>query len=158
AEPRASARPVPGALSRAKRGNQLVAVMFLNLDRLKVVNDRLGHPAGDEVLRAMAQRLQRLIRPSDTVARVGGDEFVVLAEDVAPPRMAITMAERLARAVEAPIEVAGQEVVVTASVGVRITGEVTDTAEDLLRDADIAMYHAKNAGGRRAVEFTAAMG
>ncbi|MHB8325030.1 MAG: EAL domain-containing protein [Candidatus Dormibacteria bacterium] len=149
---------IPGALSRAKRGNQLVAVMFLDLDRLKVVNDRLGHPAGDEVLRAMAQRLQRLIRPSDTIARVGGDEFVVLAEDVASPRMAITMAERLARAVEAPIAVAGQEVVVTASVGVRITGEVTDTAEDLLRDADIAMYHAKNAGGRRAVEFTAAMG
>ncbi len=149
---------IPAALSRAKRSNQLVAVMFLDLDRLKVANDRLGHPAGDEVLRTVAQRLQRLIRPSDTIARVGGDEFVVLAEDVASPRMAMLMGERLARAAEAPIAVAGQEVVVTASVGVRTTGEATETAEDLLRDADIAMYHAKNAGGRRAVEFTAAMG
>ncbi|NNM97608.1 MAG: EAL domain-containing protein [Candidatus Dormibacteraeota bacterium] len=149
---------IPAALSRAQRGDQLAALLFVDLDRLKVVNDSLGHAAGDEVLRTVAQRFQRLIRPSDTIARVGADEFAALAEDLGSPAMAMLMGERLVKAVEAPILVHGQEVVITASVGVRTTAEAALDADELLRDADIAMYHAKAAGGRRAVEFTSAMG
>jgi len=149
---------IPAALSRSRRGNQLAALLFVDLDRLKVVNDTLGQAAGDEVLCAVAQRLQRLVRPSDTIARVGADEFAALAEDLGSPEMAMLMGERLVRAVEAPIRVQGQEIVITASVGVRTTAEAPQDAEEFIRDADIAMFHAKRAGGRRAVEFAAAMG
>ncbi|HUY55088.1 MAG TPA: EAL domain-containing protein, partial [Candidatus Nanopelagicaceae bacterium] len=149
---------IPAALGRARRGDQLAALLSVDLDRLKVVNDSLGHAAGDEVLRTVAQRLQRLIRPSDTIARVGADEFAALAEDLGSSEMAMLMADRLVKAVEAPILVRGQEVVITASVGVRTTATAALDADELVRDADIAMYHAKAAGGRRAVEFTSAMG
>lgn len=149
---------IPAAMSRALRSQQALAVMFLDLDRLKVVNDSLGHTAGDVVLQTVARRLEMVVRPSDTVARVGGDEFVVVAEELGTLEMAMVMAERLVETVETPIKVQGQDVVVTLCAGVRVADGTSTDADDLLREADIAMYHAKQAGGRRAVAFTPAMG
>jgi len=149
---------IPAAMSRALRSQQALAVMFLDLDRLKVVNDSLGHTAGDVVLQTVARRLEMVVRPSDTVARVGGDEFVVVAEELGTLEMAMVMAERLVETVETPIKVQGQDVVVTLCAGVRVADGKGTNADDLLREADIAMYHAKQAGGRRAVAFTPAMG
>ena len=149
---------IPAAISRARRSGQAMAVMFLDLDRLKVVNDSLGHSAGDLVLQTVAQRLELVVRPSDTVARVGGDEFVVLAEELGSAQMGMLMARRLVQTVENPIKVGGQDVVVTLCAGVRVADGTDLAADDLLRDADIAMYHAKQGGGRRAVAFTPEMG
>ncbi len=144
-------------LSRLERERGRLAVMFLDLDRFKVVNDSLGHSVGDDVLREVASRLRAILRPSDTVARLGGDEFVVVAEDLQSEEVAMMVAERLARAVEPPMQVDSGELVVTASVGAVTTSDPRALAEDLLRDADIAMYRAKATGGRAAVRFQPSM-
>jgi diguanylate cyclase (GGDEF)-like protein len=135
------------ALARAQRRPGSVAVLFLDLDRFKVVNDSLGHAAGDDLLVEVARRLERVMRSADTVARLGGDEFVVLVEDVAGVDDALTLARRLRAAVAVPIAVAaGQRVVVTASVGIALSGPSPATPSSLLWDADAAMYRAKDAG------------
>jgi diguanylate cyclase (GGDEF)-like protein len=154
------------ALSRARRRPGSVAVLFLDLDRFKVLNDSLGHAVGDELLVEVARRLERVMRSADTVARLGGDEFVVLAEDVASIDEALALARRLREAVAAPIGVgAGQRVVVTASVGIAMSapgGEdgdapassvVAATPSSLLWDADVAMYRAKDSGRDRVQLF-----
>ncbi|HEX2272776.1 MAG TPA: EAL domain-containing protein [Acidimicrobiales bacterium] len=139
------------ALARRRRNPSGLAVLFLDLDRFKWLNDSLGHAAGDEVLVTVATRLRQALRPEDTLARFGGDEFVVLCEGVSSQAAALTLAERLRTALEAPIEVGGEETTLTLSVGVAYAspdgGE--ETAEALVRDADAAMYRAKERGRDR---------
>jgi diguanylate cyclase (GGDEF)-like protein/PAS domain S-box-containing protein len=136
------------ALARASRGRTELALLFCDLDRFKVVNDSMGHAAGDRVLVAVAHRLSAAVRPGDTVARLGGDEFVVCCEGIDGPAEAEAVAQRLSRALAAPIDVDGRELYVRASIGIRTArpGGARETPGDLLRDADSAMYQAKAAG------------
>jgi diguanylate cyclase (GGDEF)-like protein len=124
------------------------AVLFVDLDNFKVVNGSLGHAAGDRLLVAVARRLRRAVRPEDTVARLGGDAFIVLLEDAADTALPVRLATRLLRAFRTPFRVGGHELVVTASVGIAYTGAEIDPGE-LLRLADIARYQAKAAGRAR---------
>ena len=136
------------ALVRRERTGGLTAVLFLDLDRFKLVNDGLGHAAGDAVLTAVGKRLGSGLRASDTVARLGGDEFGILLEDVRSVTEATAAAERVLAALSQPLEVDGREVSVRASIGVAMDqGAQHITADELLRDADTAMYRAK-ANGR----------
>ncbi len=125
-----------------------VSVLFIDLDNFKVVNDSLGHGVGDELLRAVARRLRHVMRDTDCLARFGGDEFVVFVDGGVDPAK---VAERLRREVQRPVMVDGHELVTTASIGFAVNSAVGLTADDLLRDADAAMYRAK-AGGRDRVE------
>jgi diguanylate cyclase (GGDEF)-like protein len=134
------------AHSRRARSDNLVAVLFADLDGFKSVNDSLGHAAGDEVLSAVGRRLAGCLRPDDTVARFGGDEFAILIEEVADPIDAARTARRALEILEAPFDIAGREVHVSASLGVAVGRE---EPEDLLRNADLAMYEAKGAGKGR---------
>lgn len=137
------------AVSRSDRLRAPLAVLYLDLDRFKVVNDRLGHDAGDRLLEQAAARLQSCVRGPDTVGRFGGDEFVVITEDLDGPRAAVRIAMRVVQAFTRSFELDGHETSMTASVGIAFhTGE-GDTADSLLRDADVAMYRAKGAGGGR---------
>jgi diguanylate cyclase (GGDEF)-like protein/PAS domain S-box-containing protein len=131
------------------------AVLFLDVDRFKLVNDSLGHAAGDALLVQIGKRLQAGAGQSDTVARFGGDEFVVVVEDVRDEAAASALAERLAAALAAPVQLAGEEHVLAASIGIAVAGDGAG-AEALLRDADAAMYAAKARGGGIAC-FTEAM-
>jgi diguanylate cyclase (GGDEF)-like protein len=124
-------------------------VLFIDLDRFKDVNDTLGHPAGDQLLVSVAERLRVVLRPDDTAARFGGDEFALLVEDISADDVT-EVAERVLGALAAPFVVKGKEVAVGASVGVAVSAP-GDTVDDLLRNADVAMYTAKHAGrGRHA--------
>ena len=145
------------ALARAQRSLQTVAVLFLDLDRFKVVNDSLGHETGDQLLVEAAQRLRGCLRPGDLAARFGGDEFTVLLEGIEEPEMATRVAERIAVALSTPFDLGGHEVMTTASVGIVMSPQGDDRAEDLLRDADVAMYRAKSKGRARYEIFDAAM-
>jgi diguanylate cyclase (GGDEF)-like protein len=137
------------ALARAQRSSVNVAVLFLDLDRFKVVNDSLGHEAGDRLLVDVANRLRGVVRPGDTVARFGGDEFTILC-DVRGERDAVLIAERVAAAVEAPFTLDDNEAFLTTSLGIALTtGRVDARAEALIRDADAAMYRAKERGKSR---------
>ncbi|MCW2681137.1 MAG: hypothetical protein JWM62_2538 [Frankiales bacterium] len=139
---------------------QPLALLFLDLDRFKVVNDSLGHSAGDELLRTVAGRLAGTCRDGDVVARLGGDEFVVVAAGLAEEG-AVQLAERVQTVLGAPVEVSGHELVVSASVGIVVhDGGATDErdAEALLRDADVSMYRAKAKGRARAVVWSEATG
>ncbi|CAB4658369.1 unannotated protein [freshwater metagenome] len=139
------------ATGRASRGNTLNAVMFIDLDRFKEVNDSLGHDAGDELLINVASRLRECSRVSDTIARFGGDEFVVLCEDLDPESASgviADLAERLLASIDQPMVIKGQSLRVSASVGVAIDGG-NAKASGMLRDADAAMYKAKKNGKAR---------
>jgi diguanylate cyclase (GGDEF)-like protein/PAS domain S-box-containing protein len=131
------------ALARAARYDTMLAVLFLDLDSFKTINDSLGHDAGDELLIAVAGRLQGRSRASDTVARLGGDEFAVLLEDEVDEASAMVVAERLAEVLRSPFQVQGKEVFATASIGIALNQEEHREADDLLRNADVAMYAAK---------------
>lgn len=137
------------ALGRLRRSHALVALLFIDLDRFKAVNDSFGHAAGDHLLMAVAERLTDALRDSDTAARLGGDEFVVLAEDLESEEEALAVAERVLRALQAPFRRGATEVAMLASVGVSVSNASDADPEDLLREADIAMYRAKSAGGAR---------
>ena len=145
------------ALVRLDRRDVYAALIFVDLDRFKLVNDSLGHAAGDLLLVEVAARLAEAVRLEDTVSRFGGDEFTVLCEDLAGEEEAIAIAKRIAEAFEAPFEVEGQEFVVSCSLGIALTGDEEATPETLLRDADTAMYHAKRQGGGRYQVFDAPM-
>ena len=136
------------ALARTERTNSRVALLFLDLDRFKLVNDSLGHDAGDRLLCRVAERLKSLIRPSDTVARFGGDEFMVLCDQVEDDRQAILVAERLSGGLAEPFVLDGRELFVGASIGIAFGPDRSTTAMGLIRDADQAMYRAKERGSR----------
>jgi diguanylate cyclase (GGDEF)-like protein/PAS domain S-box-containing protein len=136
------------ALARMRRRSALSAILFLDFDRFKLVNDSLGHKVGDELLAAAAPRLKQAVRSSDTVARFGGDEFAILLEDIAGEHDAIEMAERIASVFTRPFVLAGEEHFVTTSIGIMLA-EGGELAEDLVRDADAAMYRAKDRGRAR---------
>ncbi len=125
------------------------AVIFLDLDRFKLINDTLGHLAGDDVLITIARRLERCLRAGDTVARLGGDEFTVLLDDITDSADAIRIAQRMSLEISRPIILADQEVVATASMGISISSPAYQKAEELLKDADTAMYRAKMLGKNR---------
>jgi diguanylate cyclase (GGDEF)-like protein/PAS domain S-box-containing protein len=137
------------ALGRLRRSHGLVALLFIDLDRFKAVNDNLGHAVGDHLLISVAERVTQVLRDSDTVARLGGDEFVILAEDLESDAEALAVAERVLYALEAPFPAGSTEVAMLASVGVSVSHDPGTDPEDLLREADVAMYRAKSAGGRR---------
>ena len=139
------------ALHRARRTNSIVAVLFLDLDRFKIVNDSLGHAAGDLLLRTVAERIRSAVRGEDSVTRLGGDEFAVLCTDVGTPDDAALVAERIIAAVKRPICLDGQEVFVTTSLGISLFPADATHPEGLLKSADAAMYRAK-AQGRDVVE------
>jgi diguanylate cyclase (GGDEF)-like protein/PAS domain S-box-containing protein len=146
------------ALARANRGEASVAVLFLDVDNFKVVNDSLGHRAGDNLLRQLAERLSDAVRPADTVGRFGGDEFVVLCEDVVDEPMALRIAGRLARVFAEPFSLEGDDVhLASASIGVVLRDGAQDDPEELLRDADAAMYRAKERGRSRVELFDSGM-
>jgi diguanylate cyclase (GGDEF)-like protein/PAS domain S-box-containing protein len=144
-------------LARSDRHPSMTAVMFIDLDGFKDINDSLGHDIGDRVLRKVAKRLRCHVREADTVARLGGDEFVVLCQDLSPQEDVLQIADRLVRTLAAPVTVSGFEVVVTASVGIALANGSDATPEDLLRDADAAMYGAKTRGKNRSEVFTDAL-
>jgi diguanylate cyclase (GGDEF)-like protein len=134
-----------------------IAVLFIDLDNFKVVNDSLGHNAGDKLLVELGERLRAAIRPSDTIARFGGDEFVVLCEDINEARDAVIVGERIVAAASEPFELEGREMFVSASVGVALAIDCDSTPETLLRDADVAMYRAKVRGRGRVEVFDEAL-
>jgi diguanylate cyclase (GGDEF)-like protein len=135
------------ALRRTKRrGKRRVAVLFMDIDDFKTINDSLGHEAGDVLLVVVAERLRSCLRPEDTLARFGGDEFVVLIEDVESPEDAVRVTERIVESLREPFVVEGRELFLRTSIGVALGTARQNSAEDLLRDADTAMYEAKEAG------------
>ncbi|MEO6953963.1 MAG: EAL domain-containing protein [Polyangia bacterium] len=145
-------------LIRAQRHKeQPFAVVFVDLDRFKVVNDSLGHHTGDELLKTVAVRLRACVREVDTVARLGGDEFALLLDHVRTAAEAVIVVDRVLDAVNVPAQLDGSEVVVTASVGVTLWDESYTSASDMLRDADTAMYQAKSDGKARHAVFTSRM-
>ncbi len=140
------------ALAHVQRSHQPLSVFFIDLDRFKLVNDSLGHAVGDRMLIAIAQRLERVVRPGDTVSRFGGDEFTVLCEN-ADERSAAVIGERILGTLNAPVEIDGQELFASASIGIAATRDHRVPAEAMLRDSDAAMYRAKDQGGARVALF-----
>jgi len=146
------------AFARLKRyPGAVFAVLFLDFDRFKNINDSLGHHAGDELLIAIARRLEGCLRPGDTVSRLGGDEFAILLEDVRDEADAVVVAERVQSAMSQPFSLLGQEIFSSASIGIALAHDGYQNAEDLLRDADMAMYRAKSLGKARHELFDSGM-
>jgi diguanylate cyclase (GGDEF)-like protein/PAS domain S-box-containing protein len=138
------------AIDRGRKNTSTrFAVLFLDLDRFKVINDSLGHIIGDKLLKAIAVRLNSLVRPGDVVARLGGDEFTILLNRTGGRDDVITVAERVQQALTAPFNIDSYEVYTSASIGILISDEIMRQPEDFLRDADAAMYRAKEAGKAR---------
>jgi diguanylate cyclase (GGDEF)-like protein/PAS domain S-box-containing protein len=135
------------ALRRTRRRHKRIAVLFMDLDGFKVVNDSLGHEVGDLLLTVVAQRLRRCLRPEDTLARFGGDEFVVLIEALDDPAQAVQVAERITEELRRPFIMEGRDLYVLASIGISLGDARTHDPDDLLREADTAMYRAKDEGG-----------
>jgi diguanylate cyclase (GGDEF)-like protein/PAS domain S-box-containing protein len=142
---------------RSRRRDYLFALLFLDLDRFKTVNDSLGHLVGDELLVSLARRLQGLLRPGDTVARLGGDEFALIADDITEARDATRLAERIHQALCQPFHVASHELFTSASIGIAVGADGYREPDEILRDADIAMYRAKLDGVGRHQLFDPAM-
>jgi diguanylate cyclase (GGDEF)-like protein/PAS domain S-box-containing protein len=138
---------VQQALLRARRRRRPLAVLFLDLDRFKAINDSFGHASGDALLVAVSQRLSACVRAEDTVARLGGDEFAVLVENLAGDGELDVVAERIRETFRDPIVIDGRELVVAASIGIALSYTGEESADDLLRNADLAMYRAKAGGG-----------
>jgi len=134
------------ALHRARRSPNIFAIIFLDLDDFKVINDSMGHIAGDELLKVASRRLEASLRAGDSVARLGGDEFVILLEEIANEGEAIAIAERIQEVLTRPVNVAGNEVFISASMGIVLSAGGKDSPDTLIRNADTAMYRAKAKG------------
>jgi diguanylate cyclase (GGDEF)-like protein/PAS domain S-box-containing protein len=146
------------ALASRDRVPQSIAVLFLDIDDFKTINDSLGHAAGDRLLRLVSDRIGEIVRPSDTVARFAGDEFSLLLHRDGAPVDAVAIAERIRLALQAPFPLEGRRTVVSASIGVAFASMSPGSrADDLLRDADAAMYHAKRLGKNRSVVYDPVM-
>ena len=146
------------ALRRAHQNEKyLFGVLFLDLDRFKNINDSLGHPCGDELLKLVARRLEACIRQTDMVARFGGDEFAILLDAIQDVSDAVRVAEKVQEAISAPFKLASHEAITTASIGVALSTSGYTEAEDIIRDADTAMYRAKDRGKARCEIFDTAM-
>ena len=151
------AEQLDAMIRRARRAGWNFAVMFLDLDRFKVVNDSLGHHAGDQLLRVAAARIQRCVRDSDMLFRMGGDEFTVLLEDVRGPEQTAAVAHRILEAMSEPIQLQQHEIRVTVSIGMALFPRDDHSGERLVKSADTAMYRAKELGRNRCEFFTAEM-
>ncbi|MFN8526927.1 MAG: EAL domain-containing protein [Chloroflexota bacterium] len=134
------------ALARSRRSGRALAVLFLDLDNFKLINDSLGHDAGDQLLATIASRLQHAARANDTVARFAGDEFTILLEDLEDDRAVVTVSDRIISSLRTPITMHGHEIQPTASMGVAVSSPSLNTADALLRSADLALYRAKSNG------------
>src|SRR5215204_5904508 len=145
------------ALTRAHRRGTRVAVLFTDLDNFKVINDSLGHKAGDQLLVAVAERLKTCLRPEDTAARLGGDEFTILIEDISSVGEVVQIAERIAEILQPPFTLEEQEVFATVSTGIALNSPTQEQPADLLRHADLAMYRAKHRGKARYEVFEPSM-
>ena len=145
------------ALTRANRRGSKIAVLFMDLDNFKVINDSLGHKAGDQLLIAVAERLKAPLRPEDTVARLGGDEFTILVEDISSVGDVARIAVRLAEKLRPPFALGEQEVFATVSTGIALNSPAREQPADLLRHADLAMYRAKHRGKARYEVFEPGM-
>ncbi|QSX79116.1 bifunctional diguanylate cyclase/phosphodiesterase [Agrilutibacter solisilvae] len=149
---------VERAIARLRRDHmQGFGLLYIDIDRFKVVNDSLGHGAGDDVLKEVARRLATCVREPDVVARLAGDEFVLLLEHVAMPETACKVAQRVLKVLEPPLQAAGRELRVSASIGITIADRNYDSADRVLHDADVALYRAKRSGRNRFVLFDDAM-
>jgi diguanylate cyclase (GGDEF)-like protein/PAS domain S-box-containing protein len=144
-------------LRHLKRSPGFVGVLMLDLDHFKVINDTLGHQVGDSVLLEAAARLQRLARPDDTVARFGGDEFVVVVQGLADPADLTAFADRIVAGLRVPFQIGDDEVVATVSIGIAVASQPDSLPEDLLREADTALYRAKDQGRDRHEVYGAAL-
>lgn len=145
------------ALGQAARHNKLLAVMFLDLDHFKDVNDSLGHKVGDDLLQKVAQRLQSRVRKTDTIARLGGDEFTLFLQDMEAMETLYNVAQKIVDSFGEPFLLEGEKVFISASIGIAIYPSDGETPDDLLRQADAAMYHAKEQGRNQYQIFSAAM-
>jgi diguanylate cyclase (GGDEF)-like protein/PAS domain S-box-containing protein len=134
------------ALNMARRHKKAVAVMFIDLDGFKAVNDTLGHDAGDYVLQQVAQLLLSCVRETDTVARVGGDEFLIIATEINAPENAAQIAEKVIHLVSQPVIFKGRQAVISASIGIALFPDHGKDMDELIKQADEAMYRVKNAG------------
>jgi len=146
------------SIARVERHpDQRFAVMYLDFDRFKLVNDSLGHKAGDELLVNLARRLQSVLRPTDLIARLGGDEFAILLEDLHRERDAVDLAERIQRELTRPFQLGDMEITVSAAIGITFSTNGYQTSEQIIRDADIAMYKAKSRGKGQYALFDASL-
>lgn len=145
------------AMAHARRTDRPLALLYLDLDRFKVLNDGFGHPFGDAVLKAIAERLCTLVREADTVSRRGGDEFLILLADLQSPSDAYSVATKIVESLDQPIVVKNRTVHLSASIGVSVFPQDGDTAEELIENADVAMYRAKDLGRNNCQFFTRQM-
>lgn len=145
------------AIATADRDEQIIALLFIDLDRFKHVNDSLGHEYGDDLLKQVAVRLNECVRETDTVARFGGDEFVILLHNIKSEADASHVAQKLISLLSSPFTLSGREIIIGASIGIAMHPGDADNADILIRNADLAMYKAKQSGRNQAHFFTAAM-
>jgi diguanylate cyclase (GGDEF)-like protein/PAS domain S-box-containing protein len=145
------------AITLARRQNRPIAVIFLDLDRFKYINDSLGHVTGDKLLQSVSRRLLTSVRASDTVSRQGGDEFVILLSEITHPEHAATSAKKILHSLNAPHSIGGQDLHIDGSIGISVYPEDGEDAETLIKNADTAMYHAKESGRNNFQFFTAEM-